>query len=191
MHTCHDEYAGFTFLLWGVRSPFHVDCGVSSVVFDGHSSLYIIYSTMGAHCISPASPHVVEVVSRLVIHYNFVPGMWFREVRKLLKMFDGVGRQSTLSGAPAVEKQTKPVNSDSLQVLVSGARGVPIPSRKRNHQVAEAMYVARFRRTFFLCGFSWGETQLAARVFYLVLVCTWLWPKYIRRYTWFRQQPKT
>ena len=78
----------------------------------------------------------VEMVSGLVRQDNFVPSRRFREGglenSKLLIAVNGGGgvRVNTLGG-PAVAKQTKLVNSDSLQVQVELV--VSTPQIKQNN----------------------------------------------------------
>ena len=81
--------------------------------------IYILYIQHHGRCRRSAPPRV-EVVSGLVLQDNFMPSRRFREdgLEDLELPTGGGARVNTLVGAPAVAKQTKPCNSDSLQVQV-------------------------------------------------------------------------
>ena len=65
------------------------------------------------------APPSVEVVSGLARQDNFVPSMPFREDGlEGLTLSNGGGAPNKYSKVLAVAQQTKPVNSDSLQVQV-------------------------------------------------------------------------
>ena len=74
-----------------------------------------------------SAPPRVEVVSGLVRQDNFVPSRRFRkDGLEDLKLSTGGGaRVNTLLGAPAVAKQTKPLNDDSLQIQVKPVVSTP------------------------------------------------------------------
>ena len=116
---------------------------------------------------SLSAPPRVEVVSGLVRQDNFVPSRRFREDGlDDLKLSTGEGaRVNNLLGAPALAKQTKPINSDSPQVQVK--RVVTAPQRKLN-DLDFGGHVALF---FFQPTFM-DKTPLVTRVFYLILVYT-------------------
>ena len=91
-------------------------CGVSyytAVLFSMVTAVYTAPWSL------PAPPRV-EVVSGLARQDNFVQSRRFREDGlEVLKLSTGGGaRVNTLLGAPAVATQTKPINSDPLQVQV-------------------------------------------------------------------------
>ena len=75
------------------------------------------YTAPWSHGISSASPRV-EVVSGLVREDNFMPSRRLHEdsLEALKLSTGGGGARVKTFGAPAVAKQTKPINSDSLQV---------------------------------------------------------------------------
>ena len=111
---------------------------------------------------------------------NFAPSRRFREDgRKYLKLptTGGGARVNSLVGAPAVAKQSKPINSDSLQVQV---KHVVSTSQRKLNNLDFGSRVARF---IFYPTFM-DRTPLVARVFYLVLFRFFL---KLRRFTKFSE----
>ena len=90
-------------------------CDVYSVVFYGHSSSMVFV------CTTPRQGGL-----RHVRQENFVPSRRFREDGlEDSKLSRGGGTRVNTLGAPAVAKQTKPINSDSMQVEVEPMVSIP------------------------------------------------------------------
>ena len=116
-------YAGSPFLLWSVRYASSVCCcsAYSIVIFYGHSSSPYSIIVVTRHFVCTTPPRGGP---RFVRQDNFAPSRRFREDGlEALKLSSGGGapeHKFTLV-APAVAKQTNPINSDSAGP--SGAHG--------------------------------------------------------------------
>ena len=99
-----------------------------SVVFYGHSSLYSIMVTRQIACTTPRRGGLR--FGSYVLQDNFVPSRRFREDGLLLyvedlKLSTGGGARVNTLGTPAMAKQTRPINSNSLQVQVEPVVSTP------------------------------------------------------------------
>ena len=119
MHTC---VRWFHVLFFGVCDVLQLVVVMCTLLF---SMAATVYTAPWSYGMSSAPPRV-EVVSGLVQEDNFAPSRRLgQNGLEALKLSTGGGARVNTPGAPAVAKQTKPNNSDSLQVQVEPV--VPTP----------------------------------------------------------------